>query len=210
MKIAIFGATGWVGSHIVAEALTRNHKVITVVRDLNKANTENTTVREFDLTKQTNFVDVAADADVIIASIGGRAAGNHELVAQTAQRLLKALDKSGKRLLWVGGAGSLEVAPGITLVSTAEFPAAYKDEALAQGEALSIFKQTNYAVNWTYISPAALLYPGDSEGPYRIGGDQFFTNEQGESKISVCDFAKAMLDEAQNSRHSKQRISVAY
>ena len=210
MKIAIFGATGWVGSHIVAEALTRNHKVITVVRDLNKANTENTTVREFDLTKQTNFVDVAADADVIIASIGGRAAGNHELVAQTAQRLLKALDKSGKRLLWVGGAGSLEVAPGITLVSTAEFPAAYKDEALAQGEALSIFKQTNYAVNWTYISPAALLYPGDSEGPYRIGGDQFFTNEQGESNISVCDFAKAMLDEAQNSRHSKQRISVAY
>ena len=210
MKIAIFGATGWVGSHIVAEALTRNHKVITVVRDLNKANTENTTVREFDLTKQTNFVDVAADADVIIASIGGRAAGNHELVAQTAQRLLKALDKSGKRLLWVGGAGSLEVAPGITLVSTAEFPAAYKDEALAQGEALSIFKQTNYAVNWTYISPAALLYPGDSEGPYRIGGDQFFTNEQGESKISVCDFAKAMLDEAENARHSKQRISVAY
>uniref|UniRef100_UPI0030F42D74 NAD(P)-dependent oxidoreductase n=1 Tax=Paraglaciecola sp. TaxID=1920173 RepID=UPI0030F42D74 len=195
MKIAVLGATGWVGSHIVAEALTRKHQVIAVVRDLNKANTENTTVHQFDLTKETNFIDVVADADVIIASVGGRAAGNHELVAQTAQRLLKALDNSNKRLLWVGGAGSLEVAPGITLVSTAEFPAAYKDEALAQGEALSIFKQTNYAVNWTYVSPAALLYPGESERDYRIGGDQFFTNEQGESKISVSDFAKAMLDE---------------
>ncbi|WP_340678692.1 NAD(P)H-binding protein, partial [Paraglaciecola sp.] len=192
MKIAVLGATGWVGSHIVAEAITRNHQVIALVRDLNKAIVEKTTVREFDLTKDSNFMDVVVDADVIIASIGGRAAGNHEMVAQTAQRLLKALDKSHKRLLWVGGAGSLEVAPGVTLSSTAEFPSAYKDEALAQGEALNVFKHNQYVVNWIYFSPAALLYPGGSEGEYRIGGDQFFTNEQGESKISVSDFAKAM------------------
>ena len=115
-----------------------------------------------------------------------------------------------QRLLWVGGAGSLEVAPGMVLVSSPDFPADYKDEALAQGEALAVFRETKHATQWTFISPAAQIYPGPSEDAFRIGGDTFFTNSDGESKISVTDYAKAMLDEAENAAHVNQRISVAY
>ncbi|MBB1479576.1 NAD(P)-dependent oxidoreductase [Pseudoalteromonas sp. SG41-2] len=209
MNITILGATGWIGSHIMAQAKANGHYVTAVVRDADKV-TDGTAVEEFDLQSQNDIAEVLTNADVVIASIGGRAAGNHELVAQTAKRLLTALSGSSTRLLWVGGAGSLEVAPGVTLVSSPDFPAEYKDEALAQGEALSVFKATNTTTQWTFVSPAAVIYPGASEGPYRIGGDAFFTNEQGESKISVTDYAIAMLDEVQNAAHINQRMSVAY
>lgn len=209
MNITILGATGWIGSHIMAQAKANGHNVTAVVRDAGKV-TDDTAVEEFDLQSQNDIGKVLTNADVVIASIGGRAAGNHELVARTAERLLAAMSGSNTRLLWVGGAGSLEVSPGVTLVSSPDFPAEYKDESLAQGEALEVFRATNTATQWTFVSPAAVIYPGESEGPYRIGGDEFFTNEQGESKISVTDYAIAMLDEAHSAVHINQRISVAY
>ena len=148
---------------------------------------------------------------MLIASVGGRAEQNHGLVAKTVNNLLAVLPQAKvPRLLWVGGAGSLEVAPGVTLVSSPDFPPAYKDEALAQGEALKAFRAANTTVNWTFVSPAAEIYPGASEGSYRLGGDSFFTDANGRSRISVSDYAKAMLDEAEKAAHPNQRISVAY
>lgn len=210
MNITILGATGWIGGEITTQALLRDHQVTTIVRNPDKLTAENVALNTFDLQSDDDIAPLLTGADVVIASIGGRAAGNHELVAQTAKRLLTALSGSSTRLLWVGGAGSLETAPGVTLVSSPDFPAEYKAEALAQGEALEIFRTTNTTTQWTFVSPAAVIYPGSSEGAYRIGGDAFFTNEQGESKISVTDYAIAMLDEVQNAAHSNQRISVAY
>ncbi|MDU0353728.1 NAD(P)-dependent oxidoreductase [Paraglaciecola aquimarina] len=210
MKIAVLGATGWIGSTIVEQASKRGHDVISIVRDAAKVPEDTKNVRVFDLQSQEDITPVLENIDLVIASIGGRAAGNHELVADTAERLLTALDGSKNRILWVGGAGSLEVAPGVQLVTTPDFPAEYKAEALAQGEALDKFKHTSSSVNWTFVSPAASIYPGESEGAYRIGGDEFFTNDAGESKISVTDYALAMLDEAENAAHLNQRISVAY
>ncbi|MGO2128012.1 MAG: NAD(P)-dependent oxidoreductase [Pseudoalteromonas prydzensis] len=210
MNITILGATGWIGGEITTQALLRNYQVTAIARNTEKLTAENVTLKNFDLQSDDDIAPLLAGADVVIASIGGRAAGNHELVARTAKRLLAALSGSNTRLLWVGGAGSLEVSAGVTLVSSPDFPAEYKDEALAQGEALNVFKTTNTATQWTFVSPAAVIYPGASEGPYRIGGDEFFTNEQGESKISVTDYAIAMLDEAQHAAHINQRISVAY
>tara|TARA_R110000744_G_scaffold58428_10_gene122036 strand:- start:2293 stop:2826 length:534 start_codon:yes stop_codon:yes gene_type:complete len=163
-------------------------------------------------TTHCQYVLIAGQSavDVVIASIGGRAAGNHDLVAKTAARLLNSLANTQQRLIWVGGAGSLGVAPGVLLVSSPEFPSEFKDEALAQGEALNIFRANNKATQWTFISPAAQLSPGESEGTFRIGGDAFFTNSSGESKISVTDYANALVDEAENAVHINQRISVAY
>jgi len=209
MNITILGATGWIGGHIMSQAKENGHNVTALVRDAGKV-TDGTAVKEFDLHSQSDIAEVLVGADVVIASVGGRAAGNHEIVSRTAERLLAALSGTNTRLLWVGGAGSLEVSPGVTLVSSPDFPAEYKDEALAQGEALKVFRSTSTATPWTFVSPAAVIYPGKSEGAYRIGGDAFFTNEQGESKISVTDYAIAMLDEAQNTAHVNQRISVAY
>jgi hypothetical protein len=209
MKLAVIGATGWIGSHITSEATARGHQVNALVRDASKVTQDNVTVTEFDLTKD-DIASVVAESDVVIAAIGGRALGNHEIVANTAKQLLNALAGTGTRILWVGGAGSLEVAPGVRLVSSPDFPAEYKAEAIAQGEALDVFRASTTDTPWTFVSPAAVIYPGESEGPYRVGGDSFFTDANGESKISVTDYAKAMLDEAQSAAHLNQRISIAY
>ncbi|ABN60136.1 NAD(P)-dependent oxidoreductase [Shewanella baltica] len=210
MKIAILGATGWIGGAILKEALSRGHQVTALVRDPSKLSATDVAVHAVDL-EQPLVAQTFAGVDVVIAAVGGRAQQNHDLVASTVQHLLDVLPNAKvPRLLWVGGAGSLEVAPGVTLVSSPDFPAAYKDEALAQGEALQVFRAAQTAINWTFVSPAAEIYPGESEGPYRLGGDSFFTDANGRSRISVTDYAKAMLDEAEQGTHANQRISVAY
>ncbi|MCS6238926.1 NAD(P)-dependent oxidoreductase [Shewanella baltica] len=210
MKIAILGATGWIGGAILKEALSRGHQVTALVRDPSKLSVTDVAVHAVDL-EQPLVAQTFAGVDVVIASVGGRVQQNHGLVASTVQHLLDVLPNAKvPRLLWVGGAGSLEVAPGVTLVSSPDFPAAYKDEALAQGEALQVFRAAQTAINWTFVSPAAEIYPGESEGPYRLGGDSFFTDANGRSRISVTDYAKAMLDEAEQGTHANQRISVAY
>ncbi|MCS6158695.1 NAD(P)-dependent oxidoreductase [Shewanella baltica] len=210
MKIAILGATGWIGGAILKEALSRGHQVTALVRDPSKLSVTDVAVHAVDL-EQPLVAQTFAGVDVVIASVGGRAQQNHGLVASTVQHLLDVLPNAKvPRLLWVGGAGSLEVAPGVTLVSSPDFPAAYKDEALAQGEALQVFRAAQTAINWTFVSPAAEIYPGESEGPYRLCGDSFFTDANGRSRISVTDYAKAMLDEAEQGTHANQRISVAY
>lgn len=210
MKIAVLGASGWIGGTILNEALSRGHSTVALVRDPAKVGAAVTEVRSVDLTQPLN-AETFAGVDLVIAAVGGRAEQNHSLVAKTVHNLLAVLPQAKvPRLLWVGGAGSLEVAPGVTLVSSPDFPAAYKDEALAQGEALKAFRTAQTAINWTFVSPAAEIYPGESEGPYRLGGDSFFTDANGQSRISVTDYAKAMLDEAEKAAHPNQRISVAY
>ncbi len=209
MNIAIIGATGWIGSAIMQEALSRELRITPLVRDPAKLN-ETVQARQLDLS-ETITPEHFNDIDLVIAAIGGRANGQHELVPKSAQALLELLPKTQvKRLLWVGGAGSLELAPGQMLVQSPDFPPEYKDEALAQGEALKVFRESDSPLNWTFVSPAAEIYPGDSEGTYRIGGDQFFTDEQGRSRISVADYAKAMVDLVSTDNYARQRISVAY
>ncbi|QDF76424.1 MULTISPECIES: NAD(P)-dependent oxidoreductase [Shewanella] len=209
MNIAIIGATGWIGSAIMQEALSRELRVTPLVRDPAKLN-ETVQARQLDLS-ETLTPEHFNDVDLVIAAIGGRANGQHELVPKSAQALLELLPKTQvKRLLWVGGAGSLELAPGQMLVQSPDFPPEYKDEALAQGEALKVFRESDSPLNWTFVSPAAEIYPGDSEGIYRIGGDQFFTDELGRSRISVADYAKAMVDLVSTDNYARQRISVAY
>ncbi|MDE1324841.1 NAD(P)-dependent oxidoreductase [Vibrio aestuarianus] len=212
MKIAVLGASGWIGSHIVNEAKARGHEVVALVRDPSKVTAEGVETYTFDL--QQPLIQVASalsDVEAVIASIGGRASGNHDIVAATAKKLLSELPLVGVgRLLWVGGAGSLEVAPGVKLVTVEGFPEAYKGEALAQGEALEVLRTSDSAVNWTFISPAAEIFPGDKQGAYRIGSDALLSDEQGNSRISVSDYAVVMIDELESAAHPSQRIGVAY
>ncbi|MEZ9056734.1 NAD(P)-dependent oxidoreductase [Vibrio pelagius] len=210
MKIAVLGATGWIGSHIAQEAVSRGHEVVAIARDTSKVGQQGIEARTFDLQDpQAKINDVASDVDVVIASIGGRALGNHELVKQSAEKLLSELP-SGRRLMWVGGAGSLEVAPNVALVTVPDFPEEYKAEALAQGEALKVFKESNSDVQWTFVSPAAEIFPGETTSQYRVGGDQLLTDAEGNSKISVSDYAIAMLDVLESGEHINKRIGVAY
>lgn len=212
MKIAILGASGWIGSHIVKEAQVRGHEVLALVRNPSNYTAEQVEVRQFDLLSANSNLATAIDgAEIVISAIGGRASGNHDVVAKTAKMLLSQLPQAGvSRLLWVGGAGSLEVAPGIKLVTVPEFPEAYKPEALAMGEALEVFRATESTINWTFMSPAAEIFPGDKQAPYRIGGDTLLTDNEGNSRISVADYAVAMIDELESGAHPNQRIGVAY
>ncbi|EMQ2877056.1 NAD(P)-dependent oxidoreductase [Vibrio navarrensis] len=211
MKVAVLGASGWIGSQIVEEAVTRGHQVIALVRNPSAIERQDVEVRQLDVLAEQNFAQALQGVDTVIASIGGRAAGNHDMVERSAAKLLEQLPNAGvKRLLWVGGAGSLEVAPGVQLVTVPDFPAEYKDEALAQSQALQVFRNSDSPLNWTFVSPAAEIFPGEKVGQFRVGGDQLLTDAQGHSKISVADFASAMLDELETAKHAKQRISVAY
>ncbi|CDU02553.1 Putative NADH-flavin reductase [Vibrio coralliirubri] len=212
MKIAVLGASGWIGSHIAQEAKARGHEVVAVVRDASRVEISDVEVRSFDLQDETaSLTDAFSGVDAVIASIGGRALGNHDIVKSTATKLLDTLPSIGiERLLWVGGAGSLEVAPNVPLVTVPAFPAEHKNEALAQGEALEVFKQSNSEVNWTFISPAAEIFPGEKLSTYRTGGDQLLTDQDGNSKISVSDYAIAMIDELEAGKFPRQRIGVAY
>lgn len=212
MKLIVLGASGWIGSHIVAEAKSRGHEITALVREHEKYNVAGVAAKSFDLNDASqSLTSLVSDETVFVAAIGGRALGNHEIVKNTAERLLRELPSTTvERLLWVGGAGSLEVAPNLKLIDTAEFPEEYKDEAIAQGEALDVFKQSNSSLNWTFISPAAEIFPGDKLNQFRLGGEQLITDEQGNSRISVADYAVAFVDELEQAANQNKRIGVAY
>jgi putative NADH-flavin reductase len=130
-----------------------------------------------------------------------------------ARKVIDAMHKSGvKRLLIVGGAGSLEVAPGKALVDQPNFPPQYKEESLAAREFLNALRALppDQPIDWVYISPSALFTPGQRTGKFRIGGDQLLADAKGHSAISQEDFAIALVDELENKKHSRQRFTVGY
>jgi putative NADH-flavin reductase len=212
MKIAIVGAAGWIGSQITQEALSRGHEVTALVRDPNKITNSQVTTKKFDVRDESNILgEAVAGCDVVISSISGRHDGDQSIYAKAAQRYLKQLPETPvKKLLWVGGAGSLEVSAGVALVSTANFPQEYKAEAMGMGEALKVFQASNSKLNWLFISPAAEIFPGDKLGVYRITKDQLLVDLEGNSRISVADYAMALIDELESEAHLNQRIGVAY
>ncbi len=210
MKLFIFGVTGNAGQAILQEALTRGHSVTAAARQtgyFHPIGSEQVVTAD---ALDVNVSEAIKGHDAVIVAVSGRKTG-HDTVAKIANNLLAALPAAGvSRLIWVGGAGSLEVAPGVALFNTPQFPAVYKEEALGQAAALDVLKSSNTEVNWTYISPAALIGPGGRSGNYRTGGDQLLTDAAGNSSISWIDYAVALLDEVENNAHPQARIGVAY
>ncbi len=216
MKIVLFGATGNVGSRIAQEARRRGHEVVGVVRDPAAVQPPAPDVGlvRGDATDAASVGAVARGADAVVNAISPRPNQRGlpapSLVA-AARSLLAGLRKAGvKRLLVVGGAGSLEVGPGQALVDQPAFPDAYKPEALAQREALQVFRAEAGDLEWTYLSPAAEIHPGERTGRYRTTGDRLLTDAQGKSTITFEDYAVALLDELERPKHVRQRFGVAY
>lgn len=123
--------------------------------------------------------------------------------------IIDAVKQTGGRLVVVGGAGSLEVAPGRRLVDQRDFPAEWKDGSLRTAAFLDDLRGET-GLDWTFLCPAAMLTPGERTGTYRVGGDQLLSGDDGQSRISIPDHAVAMLDEVESPRHPRQRFSVAY
>jgi putative NADH-flavin reductase len=203
MKLALIGATGNVGSRLLAEALHRGHSVTAIVRQPGKlAPQPDLTERIGDVRKPDALAEALRGHDAVISSV--------RFVDSDEPSLVAAVKKSGvSRLLVVGGAGSLEVAPGVALIDTPQFPAAYKVEASAGRDFLNALRRET-ELNWTFLSPSALFVPGERTGRFRVGGDQLLKDKDGKSWISMEDYAIAMLDEVETPKHPRQRFTVGY
>ncbi len=212
MRIALFGATGRIGQRILQEALTRGHEVTAIIR--NPARVSSTSPRlkrvKGDVLDTTRIAATVVGHEVVISAIGPRIDADPHMLVEAAHSLLAGLKKAGvKRLLVVGGSGSLEVSPGKQFVDKPDFPMARKPIAMAQLAALEAYRRDG-TLDWTYISPPASIEPGQRTGKYRTGSDQLLTDEQGRSFISMEDYAFALVDEVENPMFIRRRFTVAY
>jgi putative NADH-flavin reductase len=203
MKIAVVGASGNVGSRIVAELSRRGHTVTAIARAPDKiANLPNVTAKKGDAHDQAALTALLAGHDAAISSI-------HFLASDPAKLIGAAKASKVGRYLVVGGAGSLEVAPGVRLVTTPNFPAQYKAEAQKGADFLDLLQQDK-ELNWTFLSPSALFVEGERTAKFRLGTDQLLTAADGKSWISFEDFAVALADEIERPAHVRKRFTVGY
>ena len=216
MKIVIFGATGNVGKQVAAEALRRHHEVVGVVRDPESVQSPDPQVRlvKGDATDAESVAAVVAGADAVVSAISPRPNARGlaaPSLSKNSRALIAGMKKAGvKRVLYVGGASSLEVAPGQALADQPGFPDAYKAEAKEGRDALAIWRSEADGLDWSYLSPAAEIAPGRRSGQYRTTGDQLLVDDAGKSFISFEDYAVAVLDELEKPKHVGQRFGVAY
>ena len=212
MKVAIFGATGSIGRAITAELLARGYTVTAITRSGGPVEGLVVRIATGDAADTASVARLAAGQDAVVSAIGPHAGAEtkEDSLVGGAQGLITGLRQAGvRRLVMVGGAGSLEVAPGLRLVDTPGFPAAWKPAALAHAAALDLCRDVA-DLDWTYVSPAAVTEPGERTGAFRIGGDQLLTDDSGESRISIPDFAIAVADVLERGEAIRRRITVAY
>jgi uncharacterized protein len=202
MKVSVLGASGRAGSEITRELATRGHEVLAIARKPDAIPA---------LTGVKAAAGDASDAAALAKLIRGQDAVISALHFDVpAETLLSALKQAGVgRLLVTGGAASLEIAPGKRVIDAPEFPEAWKTAALGGIAFLDALRKET-VIDWTFFSPAELIFEGPRLGHYRSGGDQLVRNEAGESKISFADYAIAMADELELHRHSRARFTAAY
>jgi uncharacterized protein len=203
MKIALIGATGNVGSRVAAEALSRGHRVTGISRHPEKlAAKPGLSAARADAADPDELAKVLAGHDAAVSST--------RFQGGDARVLIAAVKKSGvKRLLVVGGAGSLELAPGQALVDSPDFPAAYKPEASAGRDFLEVLRAEK-ELDWTFLSPSAIFSPGARTGKFRVGDDRLLVGPDGSSRVSMEDYAIALVDELEAPKHSRRRFTVGY
>ena len=212
-KIMLIGSSGMVGQRILHEALNRGHHLTCLVRETSGTGEHRAELdyHTGDIFKPETVAAAAVNHDVV-ESAYGPGKGDANLVVKAAHSLIEALTRVDPvRLIWVSGAGSLEVRPGVQLVDTPEFPAQWKAIALAHREALDVYRKAGMAeFDWTAVSPAALIEPGTRTGKYRTGTNELLVDDQGRSYISAEDFAVAVVDEIENPHFRDKRFTVAY
>ena len=203
MNVALIGVSGRVGSRLLAELLRRGHRVTGIARDTSGlAARPRLVLEDADANQPARLAPLLAGHDAVISAL--------RFASSDASALIGAVKQAGvPRLLVVGGAGSLEVAPGQALLDTPGFPAAYKPEAAAGRRFLDTLR-TEHVLDWTFLSPSAEFAPGQRTGTFRLGGDRLLTDAHGKSWISMEDFAIALVDELETPRHSRRRFTVGY
>lgn len=213
MKIALIGANGKIGSRILQEALSRGHSVTGIARNPdNNVKNEKLTWVKTDALDSDALANAIKGNDALISAFGidWQKPETYHLFSKIARSLILAAKKAGvKRIINVGGAGSLEVSPGLQLVDTPSFPEAWRKGADEQRKSLEIFR-TEKDLDWTFFSPAIIIEPGPYTGKFRIGKDSPLFDEKGNSTISFDDYASALMDELESPHFIKQRFTIGY
>lgn len=209
MEVAVYGATGNAGSRILKELLTRGHRVTAIVRNPDKIPQPDPglVVKRDDLSDSNKIAAAINGAEAVISAYAPPPHDSEALVGVT-QRQIDALRGSSARLIVVGGAGGLFVAPGVTLVDSGYVPEPYLPIARAHLKAFNVLRAS--AIDWTYLAPAVYFTPGERTGKFRLGKDDLIADAQQESRISMEDYAIALVDELERPRHRRQRFSIGY
>jgi putative NADH-flavin reductase len=208
MNILLVGASGMIGSRILSEATSRGHTVIAAARHPEKiAAGPKVRAVKLDATDKDALTKLAKDADVIVTATSPRGGGDPAKEAKAvADAAIAAATATGKRLVVVGGAGSLNLPNGQPLAET--LPPAYRGEALAMRGVRDQLKASD--IDWTFFSPAASLSPGKKTGKYRLGTSTLLADEKGDSRISVEDYAEALVNELEKPAHRRSQMTIAY
>lgn len=208
MNVVLYGASGMIGSRVLKELLHRGHTVTAVVRNPERVTVLGAYIVLGDI---LDPVTVAATSKGREAAISAYAPPRDDTAALWAatHSLLAGLGTAGlRRLIFVGGAGSLEVAPGVQAVDAPTFPGEWRAIALAHRDALTLLKSSS--LDWTYFSPAGLIQPGLRTGKFRLGGTQMITDANGDSRISAEDYAIALVDEIERPQHMREQFTIGY
>jgi putative NADH-flavin reductase len=214
-RIAVIGANGKIGRRVVSEALSRGHQVTAVVRDPSgyPLQAEGLSVAAGDALDAGAVARVAEGQSVLVSAVGGGDGPGHAALIEPAARALveglRSLGDAAPRLIAVGGAGSLEVAPGVRVWDSPGLPDWLLQIMHAHGDAQEYYNGVD-DVRWTVLSPAATIEPGERTGAYRTGTEQLVTDAAGESRISIEDYAVALVDEIDEPRHLRRRFTVAH
>lgn len=214
-KTALIGASGFAGSAILDELLSRGYQVEALVRNPDKVKVDNPLL----MVKKVDVADteaLAADLkgyDTVISAYnpGWTNPDIYNLTLQNYPRILQAAKEAGvKRLLIVGGAGTLFCAPGLRVVDSGAIPAEIMGGVKSLGEFYLNTLNNEKSIDWVFFSPAGSLDPGEAKGNYRLGKDDLIVDGEGNSHITVGDYAKAMVDELETPAHHQERFTIGY
>jgi uncharacterized protein len=214
-KIVLIGASGFVGSAILKESLDRGHKVTAVVRHPEMISTmhKNLIVKHGDVSSGDTVSGICKGADVVISAFnpGWKNPDIAEETTKVYREIIKGVRKSGvNRLLVVGGAGSLFISPGKRMMDAGLMPESFLPAVKALANIYLDDLTSEKSIDWVFFSPAGMLEPGLRTGKFRLGKDDLIVNEKGESKISVQDYAVAMIDEVEKPAHHRERFTIGY
>ncbi|SNT27992.1 hypothetical protein SAMN05421770_106283 [Granulicella rosea] len=207
MNVTLYGATGKTGQRILKELQARGHHVTAVARDPSKL-PAGVPAKQDDLSDVDRIAATIAGADAVVSAYAPPADDTDQVLGVT-ERQIAAIAKAGHaRLIVVGGAASLEVAPGVTLLASGHLPAPWVAIATSHSKVLDLLKTSS--IDWTYFSPAAFFEPGERTGKFRLGKDQLVADAQGNSRISLEDYAIALVDELEKPQHRRERFTIGY
>ena len=214
-KIVLIGASGFVGSAILNEALNRGIQVTAVVRNPEKVKISNVNLKivKADVSSAESVAQIAEGADAVISAYnpGWANTNMYEDTLKTYPAILNGVKAAGVgRLLIVGGAGTLFVAPGKRVIDVVEFPAEIIGGVKSLGEFYLDTLVKEKDIDWVFFSPAANISPGQRTGNFHLGKDDLIVDEKGESRISVEDYAVAMIDEFEKPQHHNERFTIGY